>query len=59
MVSSIFVTSDHWFERVIAELQTKRNRRKTRDEEQRGLGLDDREHDDGGDGAPAPAEEAE
>ena len=35
MVSSIFVTSDHLSERVIVELQTRRNRRKTRDEEQK------------------------
>lgn len=59
MVSSFFVTSDHLSERVVVELQTRRNRRKTRDEEQRDRGLDDREQDDGGNGDLGQAEEAE
>lgn len=59
MVSSFFVTSDHLSERVVVELQTRRNRRKTRDEEQRDRGLDDREQDDGGNDDLGQAEEAE
>ena len=58
MVSSNFVMSDHWSERVIMELQTRRNRKMPKDEEQRDRGLD-MERDDGGNGDQAPDEEAQ
>ena len=58
MVSSNFVMSDHWSERVIMELQTRRNRKMPKDEEQRDRGLD-MERDDGGNGDLAPDEEAQ
>ena len=58
VVSSIFAPSDHLSERVIMELQTRRNRKMPKDEEQMDRGLD-MERDDGGNGAQALDEEAQ
>ena len=58
MVSSIFVMSDHLSERVIMELQTRRNRKMPKDEEQMDRGLD-MERGDGGNGGQALDEEAQ
>ena len=57
VVSSIFVMSDHLSERVITELQTRRNRKMPKDEEQMDRGLD-MERDGGGNGDQALDEEA-